>query len=115
EWLGTLSLLDTLADGILLVMPLSLFSWFLDLFGTQAKTLLLVGLAILMLLVGAGIGRIASQPIRGQTLWQRAMAAAGVLFLVMVGLVWLVERESTAIDWQFIVSLGVGSALFGAV
>ena len=116
EWLGTLSLLDTLADGILLVMPLSLFSWFLDLFGTQAKTLLLVGLAILMLLVGAGIGgRLASQPIRGQTLWQRAMAAAGVLFLVMVGLVWLVERESTAIDWQFIVSLGVGSALFGAV
>src|SRR5690606_41552267 len=61
EWLGTLSLLDTLADGLLLVMPLSLFSWFLDLFGTRAKTLLLAGLAILMLRVGA-VSRVLPAP-----------------------------------------------------
>src|SRR5690242_13503219 len=53
---GIVSLLDILADGLLLALPISVFSGMLSLFGKQAKTLLLVGLMAGIVLVGAWAG-----------------------------------------------------------
>src|SRR5690606_12913032 len=96
EWLDTHSLLDVLADGILLFMPLAVFSWFLELFGPQAKTLLLIGIAVVLVLIGAWIGgRLARAPSSRESLWQGAMINAGTLFLVLAGIIFLVDRESS--------------------
>lgn len=117
EWADTISLLDTLADGILLFLPLSLFSWLLDLFGTQAKTLLLIGIALALVLIGAWIGGRLTQGGTRQSLLQRAMIHAGVLYLVLVGIVFLVDRESPLGGdlSRFFVLLGVAALLFGAL
>ena len=68
---GIVSLLDILADGLLLALPISLFSGMLDLFGKQAKTLLLVGLMAFIVLVGAWAGRM--RPSAGSS-WPSKMA-----------------------------------------
>ena len=118
EWFGTISMLDTLADGILLVLPLSVFEWLLSTLETEAKTLLLVGLAILFLLIGAWIGgRLVLPPDRKESTWPRAMTRAGVLFAVLAGLVFLIERESPSGGSvvEFFVVLGVGCLVFGAI
>lgn len=118
EWGGTLSLLDTLADGILLILPLSFFSWMLDVFGTQAKTLLLVGIAGLLLIIGVWIGgRLAGERSTREDLWQRAMIHAGVLFLVLAGTVFLIDRQSPLGGGlgEFFTWLGFASLAFGAL
>lgn len=50
------SLLDALADALLRYLPMGMFSLSLDLFGTQAKTLLLAGLMAALLVLGGVIG-----------------------------------------------------------
>src|SRR5688500_17145224 len=52
----TVSLLDAMADALLRYLPMSMFSLSLDLFGTQAKTLLLAGLMAGLLVLGGVIG-----------------------------------------------------------
>ncbi len=54
---GSVSVLDTIADATLLAMPISVFSFLLETFGTQAKTLFLVGLIVLLVLLGGGLGQ----------------------------------------------------------
>lgn len=118
EWFDIISLLDTLADGILLFLPLAVFSWMLDLFEAQAKTMLLIGIALAMVVIGAWIGgRLARVPSSRDELWQRAMIHAGVLFLVLSGIVFLVDRESPLGGdlGTFYVWLGVASVAFGAL
>jgi DMSO/TMAO reductase YedYZ molybdopterin-dependent catalytic subunit len=53
---GEVSIIDTIADATLLAMPIRLFSFFLETFGPQAKTLFLVGLIALLVLIGGGLG-----------------------------------------------------------
>src|SRR5680860_1876356 len=56
-WTGSVSVLDTLADATLLAMPIGLFSFFLETFGSNAKTLFLIGLILLLVLTGGGLGQ----------------------------------------------------------
>lgn len=83
---GIVSLLDLLADGLLLAMPISLFSGMLGLFGQQAKTLLLLGLMLAIILIGAWAGRMMAKgaPERAGRglLWARTVAWAMGLFAV---------------------------------
>lgn len=83
---GVVSLLDILAEGLLLALPISLFSGMLGLFGKQAKTLLFVGLLVSIILVGAWCGRMLSKgvPLRAGRglLWARVVAWAMGLFAV---------------------------------
>jgi DMSO/TMAO reductase YedYZ molybdopterin-dependent catalytic subunit len=118
EWFGTISLLDTLADGILLLLPLSVFSWLLDLLGTQAKTALLLGLAVLLLLLGAWLGgRLAVPSPLAANIWQRATTHAAVLFLLLSMLIYLIERQGGTTNglWRFYAVLGVASLVFGVL
>lgn len=83
---GIVSLLDILAEGLLLALPISLFSGMLDLFGKQAKTLLLVGLMAFMVLVGAWCGRMMAKGTPAtagpRMLWARAISWSLGLFAV---------------------------------
>jgi len=83
---GIVSLLDILADGLLLALPISLFSGMLDLFGKQAKTLLLVGLMAFIVLVGAWAGRMMAKGTPAKAgpglLWARAISWSMGLFAV---------------------------------
>jgi DMSO/TMAO reductase YedYZ molybdopterin-dependent catalytic subunit len=91
---ASVSVIDTLADATLLAMPIGLFSWFLETFGTQAKTLFLVGLVALFALIGGGLGmRYAAQTAGARRpMWPRAQAyafgiaiALGLFLLVVAG------------------------------
>jgi len=55
------SILDVLADALLLFLPLGLFSGMLTTFGAQAKTLLLLGLLLVLIAIGAWFGRIVAR------------------------------------------------------
>lgn len=120
---GAVSLLESLADALLLAMPLSLFSWLLDLLGTQAKTLLLLGLVLLLVLIGAWLGgRFMLDTIREpRRAWRRASVIALVLFLCSAGFILLfVNSQTPAVlaDGGFLrtaITLGVGTMLFGFV
>lgn len=120
---GTLSLLDTLADALLLAMPLGVFSWLLDLFGPQAKTLLLAGLVLLLVLIGAWIGGrfivdSIREPGRAGT---RASLVALVLFLASIGFILLFVNEQTPgllARGGFLrttIVLGIAAIVFGIV
>lgn len=73
ELTGVLSFIDAVADGLLLYLPMGLFSLALDLFGSQAKTLLLVGLFVVLLLLAAWIGRSYARQTAGarRVMWAR--------------------------------------------
>lgn len=79
---GIVSLIDSLADALLLVMPMGIFSLMLEIFGSQAKTLLLVGLIALLVLGGAFVGRAYARRTAGarRPMWTRAIATGLVIF-----------------------------------
>ncbi|MGC4190210.1 MAG: molybdopterin-dependent oxidoreductase [Thermomicrobiales bacterium] len=83
---GIVSLLDILADGLLLALPISVFSTILGLFGKQAKTFLLIGLMLAIVLIGAWCGRMMAKgaPLKAGPglLWARAIAWSMGLFAV---------------------------------
>ena len=90
----SVSVLDTLADATLLAMPIALFSFFLEAFGTQAKTLFLVGLIVMLILVGGGLGQLYAARTAGarRPMWPRVQAYAigitivlGLFLLVIAG------------------------------
>ena len=120
---GAISLLDALADALLLAMPLSLFSWLLEMLGTQAKTLLLVGLVLALMLIGAWLGgRFLRQTVRKPALvWREASLYALVLFLCSVGFVLLfVYSQSPEVfaNGGFVKTalvLGAGALVFALV
>lgn len=114
---NALSILDALADGVLLLMPLSVFSATLDLFGTQAKTLLYVGVALIIVLIGAWlVGRIGAQKRRASDIWPRAMANAGIGFLIIVGLLFLIRDGGLGQNAiRTLIALGAGALLYGGL
>ena len=83
---GIVSLIDILADALLLAMPISVFSGMLSLFGKQAKTLLLIGLMAFIIVVGAWVGRMMAKgaPVKAGRglLWARTIAWAMGVFAV---------------------------------
>lgn len=90
----SVSVLDTLADATLLAMPIGIFSFFLETFGAQAKTLFLVGLIAVLVLVGGGLGQLYAAQTAGarRPVWPRAQAFAigilsvlGVFYLIVGG------------------------------
>jgi DMSO/TMAO reductase YedYZ molybdopterin-dependent catalytic subunit len=120
---GAISLLDALADALLLAMPISVFSWLLEMLGPQAKTLLLVGLVLVLVLIGAWLGgRFMRQAVSKPALvWREASLYALVLFLCSVGFVLLfVNSQSPAVFanggfMKTALVLGVGAIVFALV
>lgn len=96
---GSVSVLDTLADATLLAMPVGVFSFLLETFGTQAKTLFLVGLILLLVLIGGGLGQLFASQTAGarRPMWPRAHAFA-VGIVVVVGIFLLVVAGSQTPD-----------------
>jgi len=120
---GVTSLLDALADAVLLTLPMQAFSFMLDMFGPQAKTLLLVGLIGGILLAGLLLGRLFAKQTAGSRRLQgpRALTYAGGVFLVtaLFILVFLQNRLPTELAGsrfvQVFIPLGVASMVFGLV
>jgi DMSO/TMAO reductase YedYZ molybdopterin-dependent catalytic subunit len=120
---GVTSLLDALADAVLLALPISLFSFMLDTFGPQAKTLLLVGLVVGMILAGAGLGRLFATQTAGSRRFQaaRAMTYAGGVFIVTIvfTLIFLQSRLPTELAGgrliKVVASLAASALVFGIV
>lgn len=85
------SLLDTLAEALLLYMPMGMFSLSLDLFGPQAKTMLLAGLMLVLLLIGAWLGdRYARGTTRPQAgLWTKSLTYGIGLYVVFAAIMYL--------------------------
>lgn len=84
---NSISVLDTIADATLLAMPISVFSFLLETFGTQAKTLFLVGLVVLLVLIGGGLGQLYARQTAGarRPMWPRAQAfAIGIIVVLAV-------------------------------
>ncbi|HWV23159.1 MAG TPA: molybdopterin-dependent oxidoreductase [Thermomicrobiales bacterium] len=120
---GSISLLGTIADALLLAMPISVFSWLLDLLGTQAKTLLLAGLVVLLVLIGAWIGgRFIVDSLRepGRA-GARASIVSLVLFLCSIGFILLFVNAQTPgvlTNGGFLrtsITLGIAAIVFGIV
>jgi len=117
------SLIDALADALLLFLPLSLFSLALDVFGTQAKTMLLAGLMVLLVAIGALIGRAYARQTAGarRVMWTRAITIGTAIFGVFtVFMLWFVsDRSPDAIVGQRILPvlafLALESAVFAVV
>ena len=114
------SLVDALADALLLYLPISIFSLTLGVFGAQAKTLLLVGLFAGLLLAGAAIGRSYARRTAGarRIMWVRAISIGFTIFAVVTlfMLLYLSNRTPDAIAggrlFQVLSQLGLASMVF---
>ncbi|CAA9576891.1 MAG: hypothetical protein AVDCRST_MAG87-2947 [uncultured Thermomicrobiales bacterium] len=114
------SLIDALADALLLYLPLGIFSLMLEAFGAQAKTLLLVGLFGGLLLIGVAIGRSYARRTAGarRIMWVRAISIGFTLFAVITlfMLLYLSNRTPDAIAggrlFQVLSQLGLASMVF---
>ncbi len=117
------SLLDAMADALLRYLPMGMFSLSLDLFGTQAKTLLLAGLMVALLVLGAIIGwRYAIATRQGTSLgWTRAASWSIGLFAVFaLFMLWFIPSQTPgALSGMkmipVLVQLALASATFGVV
>jgi DMSO/TMAO reductase YedYZ molybdopterin-dependent catalytic subunit len=120
---GVTSLLDALADALLLALPISLFSFMLDTFGPQAKTLLLTGLVVAMIALGGVLGRLFAIQTAGSRRFQVSRAAVyGVgVFLAsaLFTIVFLQSRLPSELSGgrfvRVIAALGLAGLVFGAV
>ncbi len=114
------SFIDALADALLLYLPIGIFSLMLGVFGAQAKTLLLVGLFVGLLLIGAAIGRSYARRTAGarRIMWVRAISIGFTLFAVVTlfMLLYLSNRTPDAIAggrlFQVLSQLGLASMVF---
>ena len=106
-------LAESLADGILLLLPVDLFGTMKEALGDQAKTWLLIGILIGFLLLGAGLGRW----IAASSLWRpRIFQASGVLFVLAVTLLFLIDRNQLRDDFTLTVTtLVIAVVVFGLV
>lgn len=113
------SLLDAMADALLLYMPMSLFSLSLDIFGAQAKTMLLAGLLLLLVAIGALIGRSYARQTAGarRVMWARAVTIGVAIFGVCAAfMLWFVsDRSPDAIAGQRVVPVLLQLAFEAAV
>lgn len=112
-WFGAVSIIDTLADGVLLILPVSAFSALKDIFGTQAKTLLLIGIILGMLITGAWSGmRIAASRANART---RAITAASGMCASMIVLLWAVADHAVMGRFAATIVTIIAAALVYAV
>lgn len=88
---GVKPLVETLADGILLVVPVDVFSWLKTTLGDQAKTWLYIGTMLGFIALGALLGRWVSKG--GEHWYARMYQAATGLFVLAVTLLFLVDRD----------------------
>ena len=120
---GIVSLIDSLADALLLVLPMGIFSLMLGVFGSQAKTLLLIGLIALLILGGAFVGRAYARRTAGarRVMWVRAVSTSLVIFgLAAAFMVFFVGSQTPdAITGQAFIGvmsvLGLASGAFALV
>lgn len=120
---NSVSVLDTIADATLLAMPISVFSFLLQTFGTQAKTLFLVGLIAVLVLIGGGLGQRYANRTAGarRTMWPQIQTyAVGItLALGMFLLIISALQTSDAVRgmqavWAFVV-VGIGAEAWATV
>lgn len=108
---GIKPLAETLADGILLIVPVNVFSWLKSTLGDQAKTWLFLGIILGFLVLGAGIGRWLSSA--GDRLIARVYQSAAALFALAVTLLFLIDRDQLEESFLLTVaSLAIASFLF---
>ncbi len=120
---GVVSFLDVLADALLLVLPIGLFSALLGAFGTQAKTLLLVGLIVVLILIGAVLGRAYAGQTAGsrRAQWSRATFYGISLFagMAVFTLLFVSGREPDAVAGggvlEVLAGLGAAAVVFSLV
>lgn len=104
-------LTESLADGILLILPVDVFGWLRSTLGVQAKTWLYIGITLGFLLLGAGLGAWVSSA--GTRLLARVYQAAAGLFVLAVVLFFLVDRRQ--LEGAFIltiISLAAAAVVF---
>jgi DMSO/TMAO reductase YedYZ molybdopterin-dependent catalytic subunit len=120
---GVTSLLDALADAVLLALPISLFSFMLDTFGPQAKTLLLAGLVVVMVLIGGTLGRLFAIQTAGSRRFQKSRAitySLGVFLVTALFTILFLQSKlpnelSGGRFLRVLGSLGLAGFAFGAV
>jgi len=105
------------------VLPIGLFSALLGAFGTQAKTLLLVGLIVVLIVIGAVLGRTYAGQTAGsrRAQWSRATVYGISLFagMAVFTLLFVSGREPDAIAGggllEVLGGLGVAAVVFSIV
>lgn len=104
-------LAETLADGLLLVLPVDMFSQLKSALGDQAKTWLFIGILLGFLLLGIALGGWITA---GGTRWfQRMYQAGAALFVVAVTLLYLIDRNQLRDNFLLTVaSLAIAAFLF---
>ena len=95
--LDTHSLIDAMADGLLLVLPMGMFSLALDLFGAQAKTTMLAGLMVLLIVLGGLIGWWYAKQTAGarRVVWVRAVTIGLAIFGITAAfMIWFLSDHA---------------------
>ncbi len=114
---GPVSVLDALADATLLAMPISVFSFLLETFGTQAKTLFLVGLILLLVLIGGGLGQAYASQTAGarRPMWVRAQAfAIGIVVVLSIIYMVFVDLPGQSLA-RALVTIAIGAEVWAIV
>ncbi len=92
----TISLLDAMADALLLAIPMGWFSFALETFGAQAKTLMLAGLMIVLVIGGGLVGWTYARQTAGarRVMWLRAVSLGIALFgLSALFMIWFIRDQ----------------------
>ena len=109
---GSRALAESLADGILLLLPVDIFSWLKTTLGDQAKSWLLIGIVIGFVALGSLLGGWITV---GRDAWRaRVFQAASGLFVLSLILLFFIDRAQ--LRDQFVattVTLAVGALVFG--
>lgn len=88
---GIRPLAESLADGVLLIVPVNVFNWLKTTLGDQAKTWLYIGIMLGFLVLGAALGRwICSD---GKRWYARLYQAAAGLFVLAISLLYVLDRR----------------------
>lgn len=108
---GVRPLAESLADGLLLVVPVDLFNWLKTTLGDQAKTWMYIGIMLGFILLGAVLGRWIAA---GGNRWlARVYQAAAGLFALAVVLLYLVDRAQLQDSFLLTVfSLAIAAFVF---
>lgn len=88
---GIKPLAESLADGLLLIMPVQSFNWLKITLGDQAKTWLFIGIILGFLVIGAGLGRWIGSG--GERWLARVYQSAAALFILAITLLYIIDRD----------------------
>lgn len=98
---GIKPFIESLADGVLLVVPVEMFNWLKTTLGDQAKTWLFIGIIVGFILLGALLG---SWVAAGRNRWfARIFQAAAGLFALAVVLLYLID--SSQLEESFLLTI----------